>query len=121
MRVLPFVGLLLLSSCTDFDALTRGHSDLGVDAAIVTDLAGNDLASGGDAGVIDGGAACSDHVLSIGETDIDCQTGACGQAHCEVVSGPPSWVVVGTAPTDPGAAPIGRADVAVGRGPDGVL
>ena len=140
MRVLPFVGLLLLSSCTDFDALTRGHSDLEVDAAVVTDLAGNDLASGGDAGVIDGGAACSDHVLSIGETDIDCggqcapcdvaatclvdidcQTGACVQAHCEVVSGPPSWVAVGTAPTDPGAAPIGRADVAVGRGPDGVL
>ncbi|MEO6953363.1 MAG: hypothetical protein ABI321_16300, partial [Polyangia bacterium] len=131
MRAVSLVVLLLLSSCTDFDALTRGHEDLGVDAAVTVDAA-EDLAEPIDAALaIDAALSCTDvacggscpacDVGGVCLVDGDCQTGACISGHCELVSGPPSWLAVGTAPTAGGTAPIARNDLMLGLGPDGAL
>ena len=129
--VLSAAWLVLLSSCTDFDALTRGQVDLGADAAVVLDLAADQAAPTADLEVVIDAGSCTDvacggacPACDVGDVCLvagDCQTGACVAGRCELVSGPPGWVTVGTAPTVDTTAPIGRNDLMLGRAPDGSL
>ena len=128
----------LASSCTDFDGLSKDYlADLGDadlrDLAVAVDgpmsgdfsLAGdmqpncNDGLVGGGESDVDCGGGCAPCELSRAcVSDLDCQTGFCDSGRCELVSGPPSWLPVGTAPTG-NQPPIARYDLQVERGPDG--
>lgn len=144
---LGLVAVLGMIACTDFDGLSSQYGEGPPDQSVTPpdDLAGEDLAMSVDAlAGVDSNADlspnCTDGVLSDGETDldcggacgpcdvgraclvdVDCQTGSCSSNRCELVSGPPSWVQVGTAPTNTGTAPIPRNDLVVELGPDGNL
>ncbi len=140
--LLAFAPALFMSACDNFDGLS---SQYGHDAAVEdqaapgADLSG-DLRSANDDLGDNGDLAdnCSNGVLDPRETDVDCggvcgpcdvgllcllgtdcQTGVCELGRCELASGPPAWLPVGTAPTGANTAPIARNDVSAVSGPDG--
>lgn len=139
-RLTTLVLSLVLAGCTDFDALSDHYGGdfsgiPGLDLSATTDASPLvDLSISGDLQPI-----CTDGLIGPGETDVDCgggcapcdvsractgdvdcQTGFCDNGRCELVSGPPSWLPVGSVATGSNP-PIARYDIAMAHGPDGTV
>lgn len=92
MRWIAALATSLLSACSDFEGLSRGHDGGGLPPRPAHCSSG---ALDGDESDLDCGGACAPcDVDRACRTSQDCQTRTCFEQLCNVTSGPPGWVTL---------------------------